>query len=185
MIKNDFLALYPAIAFTRSAPRKIRMIPDRYISVLTQPASSKNAPAKRAITGIFAPHGMNGASIAVARLSRPLRIVRLAMIPGTAHPIVITNGITDFPERPTFLKIGSRTTAARDIYPQSSRSAIRKYITITSGRKPTTATTPPITPSTRIAESSGLASSRSPPTHPWNFSSHPTRKSAIGVPTHT
>ena len=113
IIKNDLRALYPATLFTSKAPKKIKTIPERYITVLTQPAPSKNAPAKRAITGIFAPHGINGESIAVALRSRSFFIVRLAIIPGTAHPIVITNGITDFPERPTFLKIGSKTTATR------------------------------------------------------------------------
>ena len=115
MIKNDFLALYPAILFTRSAPRNIRTMPVKYMNALTQPLPSKNAPVNNAITGILAPQGINGASIAVALLSRSFRMVRLAIIPGTAHPTVITNGITDFPERPTFLKIGSSTTAALDI----------------------------------------------------------------------
>ena len=105
----------PVILFIRSAQRNISRIPEKYISALTHPALSKNTPAKSAMIGIFAPHGMNGASIAVARRSRSFRIVRLAIIPGTAQPMVITNGITDLPERPTLLKIGSSTTAARDI----------------------------------------------------------------------
>ena len=75
----------------------------------------KKAPAKRAITGSFAPQGINGANIAVARLSRSLGIVRQAITPGTAQPVPITNGITDFPERPTFLNIGSSTTLTRAI----------------------------------------------------------------------
>ena len=151
------------ILLISKAPKKIKTIPERYISALTQPASLKKAPAKRAITGILAPQGINGASIAVALRSRSLRIVRLAIIPGTAQPTVITNGITDLPERPTFLKIGSRTTATLDIYPQSSKSAIKKYITITRGKKPTTAATPPMIPSTIIACRSGCASDNSSP----------------------
>ena len=39
----------------------------------------------------------------------------LAIIPGTAQPTVITKGITERPDNPTFLKIGSRTTATRAI----------------------------------------------------------------------
>ena len=35
-----------------------------------------------------------------------------AMMPGIAHPVPMTIGITDFPERPTLLKIGSSTTVA-------------------------------------------------------------------------
>ena len=82
---------------------------------LTQPASSKNAPANRAMTGILAPQGMKGVSIAVARRSRSLRMVRLAMTPGMAQPVPMTKGITDLPERPTFLKMGSSTTDTRDM----------------------------------------------------------------------
>ena len=118
---------------------------------LTHLDSGKNAPAKSAITGSLAPQGINVASIAVARLSLSFLIVRQAMIAGIPQPVPMIIGITDFPERPTLLKIGSRTTVALDIYPQSSRSAIRKYITITRGRNPTTAPTPPMIPSTRSA----------------------------------
>ena len=173
------------MALISKAPKKIKRIPERYITVLTQPAPSKKAPAKSAITGIFAPHGIKGASITEARLSFSFLIVRLAIIPGTAHPIVITNGITDFPESPTLLKIGSKTTATRLMYPQSSSNAIKKYITITRGKNPTTATTPPITPSTKSADNKGFASTKNPPTQLWNISNQPTSKSAIGVPTQT
>ena len=46
---------------------KISRMPTKYIRVPTQEASAKNAPANSAMTGSFAPQGMNGASIAVAR----------------------------------------------------------------------------------------------------------------------
>ena len=91
------------------------MMPVKYMRKLTQPASSKKAPANRAMTGILAPHGMNGVNMAVARRSRSLRMVRLAMTPGMAQPVPMTKGITDLPERPTFLKMGSSTTETRDI----------------------------------------------------------------------
>ena len=110
-------------------------------------ASPKNTPAKRAITGSFAPQGIKGASIAVALRSRSSRIVLHAITPGMEQPVPITNGITDLPERPTRLNMGSSTTETRAIYPQSSSKAIRKYITITSGKKPKTAIAPPTTPS--------------------------------------
>ena len=112
MIKNDFLNLYPVIAFTSNAPRRISTMPTKYINVPTQGVSGKNAPTNNAITGSLAPHGINGVSMAVALLSRSLRMVRQAMIPGIAHPVPMTIGITDFPERPTLLKIGSKTTVA-------------------------------------------------------------------------
>ena len=115
MMKKDFRFLYPAILFTSKAPRKISMIPVKYMRKLTQPASSKKAPANRAMTGILAPHGMNGVNMAVARRSRSLRMVRLAITPGMAQPVPMTKGITDLPERPTFLKMGSSTTETRDI----------------------------------------------------------------------
>ena len=166
MIKKDFLYFCPVIFFTSKAPSKTKRIPTRYMVAETHHASAKNAPANRAITGIFAPHGINGVSIAVVRRSLSLRIVRQDITPGIAHPVPMTIGITDFPESPTLLKIGSRTTVALAMYPQSSSSAIRKYMTITSGRKPTTAPTPPMIPSTRSAYRSGFEFSISPPTHP-------------------
>ena len=90
-------------------------LPEKYITKLTQPALSKNAPANRAITGSLAPQGMKGASIAVARRSRSLRMVRQAIMPGIAQPVPMTMGITDLPDSPTFLKMGSSTTVARAI----------------------------------------------------------------------
>ena len=62
---------------------------------------------------------------------------------------------------------------------------MRKYITITRGRKPTTAPTPPMMPSARRAVSSGLASARLSATKPWNVSIQATRVSAIYGPTQT
>ena len=46
-------------------PKRISKMPTKYIRGPTQASSAKNAPTKRAITGSFAPHGMNGVSIAV------------------------------------------------------------------------------------------------------------------------
>ena len=112
MIKKDFLNLYPVMAFTNKAPSKIKRIPTKYIRVPTQGVSGKNAPTNNAITGSFAPQGIRGVSMAVALLSLSFRIVRHAMIPGMAHPVPITIGITDLPESPTLLKIGSKTTVA-------------------------------------------------------------------------
>ena len=172
----------PVICLISSAPKRIKAIPTKYITGPTHVASEKNAPAKSAITGSFAPHGINVQSIAVARRSLSFLIVRHAIIAGTPQPVPITIGITDFPERPTLLKIGSSTTVARAMYPQSSSNAMRKYITITSGRKPTTAPTPPMIPSTKIACKIGDAFSTFPATHPWNTSIHPARISDSHVP---
>ena len=97
------------------AETRIIRIAMKYIIAPTQGLSPKNTPAKSAITGSFAPQGIKGAIIAVALRSRSLRIVRQAITPGIAHPVPIINGITDLPERPTFLNIGSRTTVARAI----------------------------------------------------------------------
>ena len=114
-MKKDFLALCPVRRFTRSAAPKIISIPTKYIAAPTQALSPKNTPANSAITGSFAPQGIKGVSIAVALRSLSFRIVREAITPGIAQPVPITNEITDLPERPTFLNIGSRTTVARAI----------------------------------------------------------------------
>ena len=53
IIKKDFLYFCPVIFFTSKAPSKTKRIPTRYIVAETHHASAKNAPAKRAITGIL------------------------------------------------------------------------------------------------------------------------------------
>ena len=114
-MKNDFLCLYPVIKLISNADKKIITIPAKYIKGPTQGELPKKAPANKAITGNLAPQGINGVNIAVALLSRSLRIVRQVIIPGTVQPVPTTNGITDFPDKPTFLKIGSKTILTRDI----------------------------------------------------------------------
>ena len=101
--------------YKRQAPSRTSTIPTRYMVADTHHASAKNAPANRAMTGILAPQGMKGVSIAVVLRSLSFRIVLEAITPGMAHPVPITIGMTDFPERPTLLKIGSSTTVARAI----------------------------------------------------------------------
>ena len=76
-------------------------------------SDTMHPPAKSEITGSFAPQGIKGAIIAVALRSLSLRMVLQAITPGIAHPVPTTKGMTDLPERPTFLKIGSSTTVAR------------------------------------------------------------------------
>ena len=88
-------------------------MPAKYIEVPTQALSAKKTPANNEITGSLAPQGINGVSIAVALFSLSFLIVRHAIIPGMAQPVPITKGITDLPERPTFLKMGSSTTETR------------------------------------------------------------------------
>ena len=67
------------------------------------------------MTGIFAPQGMKVVSMVVALRSRSSRIVRQDMIAGMPQPVPITTGMTDLPERPTRLKIGSITALTRAI----------------------------------------------------------------------
>ena len=100
-------------------------------------------------------------SIAVVLLCLSFFIVLVAITPGIAQPVPITIGIIDFPDSPTFLKNLSITTATLAIYPQSSSKAKRKNSTMISGKKPTTAPTPPIIPSSRIAAKRGDTSSPS------------------------
>ena len=115
MMKNDFLYFIPVTALISNAPKSIKIIPTKYINGPTHFDFGKNAPANNAITGILAPHGINVASIAVVLRSRSFLMVRYAMIAGIPQPVPMIIGITDLPERPTLLKIGSSTTVARDI----------------------------------------------------------------------
>ncbi len=126
-------------------------MPKKYINVPTQAASPKNTPANNAITGNLAPQGINGVNIAVVLLCLSFLIVLVAMIPGIAQPVPIIIGIIDLPDKPTLLKYLSITTATRAMYPQSSNNANKKNNTIIKGKNPTTATTPPIIPSTSSA----------------------------------
>ena len=76
MIKKDFRYFWPVIRLTSNAPRRISRIPTRYMVADTHQASAKKAPANNAITGILAPQGMKGVSMAVVRRSLSFRIVR-------------------------------------------------------------------------------------------------------------
>ncbi len=82
----------------------------------------------------------------VKRRSCSFSIVRLAMTPGTPHPVAISIGMKDFPERPNFLKSRSMTKAILAIYPQSSRKLKHKNNIINCGRNPNTAPTPAMMP---------------------------------------
>ena len=57
-------------------------------------------PPKRAITGSFAPHGINVAVIMVRRLSLSFSMVLEAMIPGIPQPDAIRSGMKLLPESP-------------------------------------------------------------------------------------
>ena len=59
------------------------------------------AAINNAYTGKRAEHVMNGAARIVAIRSRRLGITRVAMIAGTAHAKLDSNGITDCPDKPT------------------------------------------------------------------------------------
>ena len=82
----------------------IMTMPAKYMDGPTQGESLKNTPAKRAITGNLAPHGMKGVNMAVVRRWRSSRMVLVAIIPGIAHPVPMIMGMMDLPESPTFLK---------------------------------------------------------------------------------
>ena len=68
---------------------------------------------------------------------------------GTEQPVPIKIGMKDFPDKPNFLKTLSRIKAILDIYPMSSRIAMNKNKAAITGKKPRTAPTPPIIPSTK------------------------------------
>ena len=86
----------------------------------------KIVAANSAIISVFAPHGINEATIIVILLSFSFSIVLVAIIPGTEHPVPISIGMNDFPESPNLRKILSKINAILDIYPISSSIAIKK-----------------------------------------------------------
>ncbi len=116
---------------------------------LVQPTEAplKIAPANRAIIGSLAPHGMKVVVMMVIRLSRSFSMVLEAMTPGTPHPVPISIGMKDLPERPNLRKIRSMINATRAIYPQSSRIARKMNRISIWGTKPSTAPTPATIPS--------------------------------------
>ena len=110
-------------------------------------ASPISAPMTSAITGSFAPHGMNVAVMTVMRRSFSFSMVLVANTPGTPHPVDTNMGMKDLPDRPKRRNTRSITNATRAIYPQSSRKLSRTNSTSICGMKPSTAPTPAITPS--------------------------------------
>ena len=74
-------------------------------------------------------------------------IVLDAITPGTPHPLPISIGINDLPERPNLRKILSMINATRDIYPHPSKKARKMNKIKICGTKPRTAPTPATTPS--------------------------------------
>ena len=125
----------------------IAAIPTKYALGATQDAPSNNAPAINAIIGNFAPHGMKVVVMIVILLSRSFSIVREAIIPGTPHPVPISIGMKDLPDKPNLRKILSMINAIRAIYPQDSRNARKMNNTSICGTNPSTAPTPATIPS--------------------------------------
>ena len=85
----------------------IAAMPTKYALGATQEAPPNSAPAIRAMIGSLAPHGMNVVVIMVILRSRSFSIVLDAMIPGTPHPVPISIGMKDLPDRPNLRKIRS------------------------------------------------------------------------------
>jgi hypothetical protein len=78
-----------------------------------------------AYTGSLAEQVIRGATIMVIKRSLRSSIVRVAIIPGTAQAKEESIGIKDFPESPDHRNIRSTKKAARDMYPESSKTAIK------------------------------------------------------------
>ncbi len=72
-------------------------------------------PAMSAITGSLAPHGIKVVVMIVILRSLSLSIVRDAIMPGTPHPLLISIGINDLPDKPDLRKIRSIINATRAI----------------------------------------------------------------------
>jgi hypothetical protein len=111
IMKKERACFSPVILTMTKALVIIIAMPTKYIRVPTQAELSKNTPANNAITGSLAPQGINGVNIAVVLLCLSFLMVLVAMIPGIAQPVPIIIGMIDLPERPTFLKNLSITTA--------------------------------------------------------------------------
>ena len=136
------------LVFFRIIPEQmIAAIPTKYALGATQEAPPNSAPAIRAMIGSLAPHGMNVVVMMVILRSRSFSIVLDAMIPGTPHPVPISIGMNDLPDRPNLLKIRSMINAIRAIYPQLSRMARKINSTSICGTNPSTAPTPATIPS--------------------------------------
>ena len=91
----------------------IAAIPRKYADGATHDAPPKIAPAIIAINGTFAPHGIKVVVMIVILRSWSFSMVLEAMIPGIPHPLPISIGIKDLPERPNFRKIRSMIKATR------------------------------------------------------------------------
>ena len=76
---------------------------------------------------------MKGAIKIVISLSFSFSILRVAIILGTLQPNPIIMGINDFPLNPIDSIVLSIKTAIRAIYPESSKSEIKKNNTIICG----------------------------------------------------
>ena len=158
-------------------------IPTKYITCQPRMSQRKNAPANNAITGSFAPQGMNVVSIAVALLSLSSRIVRLAMMPGIPHPVPMMIGMMDLPDRPTRLKIGVHNNAdTRHISAVFQKCDQEVHYHYQWQETDYGANTTRRYRLPGIACSSGDPPSSSPDTYPWNVSIQPTSQSAIRVP---
>ena len=111
--ENGFV-FFKIIAETNTAT-----IPKKYIAGAIIPPASQPAtlpaitPPNKAITGNFAPQGINVAVIIVKRLSLSCSIVLDAIIAGTPQPEPINNGIKLFPDKPKYLNTLSMTNAIR------------------------------------------------------------------------
>ena len=97
--------------------------------------------------GNFAPHEKKGITRIVATRSFSSDSVRVFIMAGTLHPNPMIMGMNDRPDSPNRLKILSSTNAMRAIYPVSSRTENHINNISICGRKPSTANSPPSTPS--------------------------------------
>ena len=90
---------------------------------------------------------MKGAIKIVMSLSFSFSILRVAIILGTLQPNPIIIGINDLPLNPIDSIVLSIKTAIRAIYPESSKSEIKKNNTIICGTNTKTEPTPATIPS--------------------------------------
>ena len=103
------------VFFSTIPEKMMAAMPRKYADGAIQEAPPNTAPARRAMIGSFAEHGMKVVVIIVIRRSRSFSIVLEAIIPGTPQPVPISIGMNDLPERPNLRNIRSSTNAIRAI----------------------------------------------------------------------
>ncbi len=111
--------------------------------------------------GSLAPHGIIVVVMTVMRRSFSFSMVLVAITAGTPQPDAISMGMNDLPDSPKRRNTRSMMKATRARYPHPSKNDSSRNSTMSCGTKPSTAPTPPNTPSTMRLVTQGAAAAAS------------------------